>query len=293
MEGKLQTITESFKKVPITKNTFEKIKGYAKICGVDECYGFLLTPKDKNDGIVYNAILAANQRVSGASAGITGEAAAHAKAEIKNLGYKAVGFWHSHGHGNPFHSGTDNHNMEHLMLAFATNVEEKYRTEAKEGYDIEGSDIVFRRKGQELRLSFGNGDFCFDVKPIGKDYFQPIKEDNSEPLLIVTKKLNLIINDENKRLMTKNPCNIQFGKNEGKSIQNIGVAYSIVVNSSGKHYAEIGVSKWCNVCEKLETKISEAELNIIEAENDIQFNRQTLEEDLEKRIIGYKKFRWF
>ena len=287
MKEKLQEKTRDFKEIPITQGAFEKIKAYAKLSGFNECYGFLLTPEKKFDGVIYNAILAPNQRVSAASAKITGESAAYAKAEIKNLGYKPIGFWHSHGGGNPFHSGTDDGNMKNLLLSFASNVEEKYFADRKEGYDVEGNNLIFRRENLEVKLSLLDGDFSFDVKPIKEDYFQTITECDSQPQLVITQNQMVIINDNGKRLMVKNPCNIQINQNVGKTLKNLGVAYSIVVNKTGRHYEQIGVSRWCNTCEKLETEISEANLNVLTPEQDISFTKSELQEEFEQKILQY------
>jgi len=284
MEGRLKEKTRDFKEIPITKGAFEKIKTYAKISGADECYGFLLTPLEKFDGVIYNAILAPDQRVSMGSAGISGEAAAYAKAEIKNLGYKPIGFWHSHGSMSPFHSGTDNKNMENLLLSLASNVEEKYFGDRKEGYDVEGNDLVFRRGSLEVKLSLVDGDFSFDVKPVQEDYFQTIAECNSKPQLVITQNQMVVINDNGKRLMVKNPCSIQLRQNTGKTIRNLGVAYSIVVNRRGEHYAQIGISKWCNSCERLETEVSEAKLNVLDPEQDISFTKRELETEFGLKV---------
>lgn len=285
MKVKLQERTGDFKEIPINNGALEKLKWYARISGSQECYGFLLTPKDKFDGAIYNAILAPNQRVSGASAGITGEAAAYAKAEIKNLGYKAIGFWHSHGKGNPYHSPTDDENMKHLLLSLASNVEEKYFADRKEGLDIEGSDLVFRRGNLELKVSLADEDFSCDIKPIRESYFQTIEECNSKPLILITEDQTLIINDKRLRVMAKNPYSVQLKQNNGRTLGNIGVAYSIVFNRYGKHYEQIGISRWCNNCESLETDVSEAKLNIITPEQDISFTKSEIEKEFEKKIL--------
>jgi len=285
MKVKLQERTKDFKEIPITKGAFEKLKEYARISGSQECYGFLLTPQNKFDGVIYNAILAPNQKVSGASAGITGEAAAYAKAEIKNLGYKAIGFWHSHGTMNPHHSPTDDANMKHLLLSLASNVEEKYFAERKEGLDIEGNDLVFRRGNLELKVSLTDEDFSCDIKPIRENYFQTIEECNSKPLILITENQTLIINDKKLRVMAKNPCSVQLKQNNGKTLGNVGVAYSIVFNKYGKHYEQIGISRWCNNCENLETEVSEARLNLSIPEQDISFRKSELEEEFREKIL--------
>lgn len=283
--------TKNYEKIPITKNTLKKIQSYAKISGSNECYGFLISPLNVMDGVVYNAILAPDQKVSGGTAKIDGRAAAIAKVEIKNMGYKPIGFWHSHGSMAPWHSGTDDKNMDRRLLSFAANTEVQERTEAKEGYDIENNELIYRRENLELRVGLENGNFDFSVKPVNKEYFQKTQEDESDPLLVITKKLNLIINDQGKRLMTKNPCSIKIGECVGKTIKNTGIGYSIVTNHHGKIFAEIGTSKWCNVCERLETKVSEAKLDILTIENDLEFTIENLKTEFKTKVKGFGGFK--
>ena len=119
-----ERVTENITLIPKTKKTLDKILEYARLMGGSECYGYLLSPANINDGIVYNAILAPGQSVSGISARISGESAAAAKAEIQNLGYKSIGFWHSRGYGWPHHSGTDSGKLDSLLLSCAGNTAE-------------------------------------------------------------------------------------------------------------------------------------------------------------------------
>ncbi|MBN2051877.1 Mov34/MPN/PAD-1 family protein [Candidatus Woesearchaeota archaeon] len=100
----------------ITRGTFEMIKTYAKLCsriagsGM-ECYGYLLMPKDSLDGVITNLYFADEQIVNSAHVRVTDEAVYNASKMMEPQGYQIVGWWHSHGDMEPFHSGWDKDNF--------------------------------------------------------------------------------------------------------------------------------------------------------------------------------------
>jgi proteasome lid subunit RPN8/RPN11 len=288
MNGEIIVRTNNFSYLPITQKALEKVKTYAKIADRTECYGFLLSPIGAEDGIVYDAILAPNQEVSSTHAHLDPRAAAQAKQEIENKGYKAIGFWHSHSNFNTFHSGTDDRNMERLLLSLSGNMEEKKKIQVKDGYSIEDNEIVVRRQGIEFKIELSNRDTSFQNKPV-KDIY-------SELVFGMTKNNELFLNlNKLNRLTAKNPKNIKIRENHTETLETIGAAYSLVVNNNGNYYAEIGVTKWCNICEKLDTKINKSvSLNLISVRDDIEFKKSDLEKEAQEKIIGFRKKRkWF
>jgi proteasome lid subunit RPN8/RPN11 len=271
----LEEITEQFTCLPITNNTIKKIDNYAKIVGSSECYGFLVSPIDSNDGIVYDAMLAPNQEVSAGHARIGGEAAAMAKEEIESKNYKALGFWHSHGNFDTFHSQTDDNNMEHLMLSFARDTEEKEKI-IPEGYTEKDGKLIFRVGQKEIVVAQEKEDIR---------YLHGYNEGVYSELLIgMERDGKFFINDGNKRIYLDNAKNINVSENNGRTLKSLGIAYSIVVNNKGKHFAQIGISKWCDSCERLETKTNEAELKMIKVENDINFKKEDLKNEIKEKI---------
>jgi hypothetical protein len=281
--GEIEIRTNKYTCIPITQKTLEKIKAYAKISGDNECYGFLISPKKSEDGIIYNAILAPGQEVSGAHAGINAVSAANAKAEIENMGYKSMGFWHSHGSFGVFHSGVDDGNMERLILSFAGNTEEKSLLESKtyRWGRTEDSQIIIKQGDLEIKVELDKKDTSFRVEPT-KDVY-------SELILGITKDKRIFVNDGLDRLIALNPKNISIDKCNGKSYKVTGVAYSIVTNQQGSIYGEIGISKWCNVCERLEKSINKkANWNIVGVREDIEFEQKDLEKEFSEKVEGYK-----
>lgn len=120
--------TYDINELVITKNTLEKIRRYAALVCKEknrnvECCGFLLNPKEKNDIVAYNAILACGQAVSSGSTEIGPDASCDSKMEIRNMGYSAVGCWHSHHSMGAWHSSTDDSNLEKLVRTIAGNRE--------------------------------------------------------------------------------------------------------------------------------------------------------------------------
>lgn len=113
-------------KVQITPGALLKAKTYARLVeritgSANECYGFLLSRKDDDSGLVVDAYLADNQTYSGGHCKIDGEDVVKAAEAVDPKGYKIVGWWHSHARMNVFHSGTDVDNFETVVHSVAPN----------------------------------------------------------------------------------------------------------------------------------------------------------------------------
>ena len=289
MEQTLEETTNDFSAVPIIGGILSKIKTYAKIAGSSEIYGFLISPIDKEDGIVYDAILAKNQKVSAASASIDPTAAGVAKAEIENLGYKAIGFWHSHGGFGAWHSGTDDNNMNRLLRSFASNNERRFAKHYKNYryIDADQGRIVYRTERFEIAVGLDKDDLSYESKLLGKDYLKLIN--GSEDLVaVLTSDSKLLIKDGSSVIIARNPHVIEIRKPDLQEVRLIGVAYSIVVNSAGDSYAEMAVNKWCSLCEREEIDIKKrVNIKLIGSEVG-DFSEEGLEKDLEERVVGFK-----
>ncbi|MBU4086593.1 MAG: Mov34/MPN/PAD-1 family protein [Nanoarchaeota archaeon] len=289
MKSEVFVRTANFTYLPITERTLEKIRAYGMLSGRLECYGFLISPIKINDGVAYDAILAPNQEVSGSHGHLSGEAAAEAKEEIENMGFKAIGFWHSHGNHLTFHSGTDDENMDTLYRAFAGNTEEKVVKNIDRDLrpDYDACQIIYRKAGLEMKFQMDKGNMAYESNMVNPDYFRLHGEPNSDIILALTSDMRLLLKDEKSRIVLREPKLIEIGKCKSHEFLATGFAYSIVTNSRGELYGEITVVKWCSLCEKesIETKRNIV-INPIKVEKDLEFTRKQLEQDLEERVRG-------
>ncbi len=133
----------------LTRGAFEKIMTYAKVVsrmagsGM-ECYGYLLTPRDSIDGLITDMYFANDQEALSAYVRVTEEGVFHTLRDVEALGYKIVGWWHSHGTMHPFHSGTDVTNFLTILHSIAPLT--MFRNE----------ESVFALNNLEQRLEFDN-----------------------------------------------------------------------------------------------------------------------------------------
>ena len=282
----METQIKTKREIPITVNTRKKLLDYARLVGKTECYGILLAPIDANDGIIYNAILAPSQKVSSASARIDENGAAQAKAEIENLGYKSIGFWHSHCEFEAFHSGTDDHNLDDLLLDFAGNTEKL--TEKKR--EIKGYYILHEDDNLHMYLPFKDNSLEIKAKSNEDEEEVTIKKLNKntkDAFWYDSKKRVLSVIQENKLLKVKGIGNPTFRlfKMKNDKVKGIGTAYSIVVNNRQGLYGEIAEAEWCYSCGGIETKkIKNVSIIPVNVKNDIQFSEKELLKEIGRKI---------
>ncbi len=135
----------------ISRYAYEKAFRYAKLVLKGrwrsvEVGGFLTKPRDAEDRVARNAFLARNQEVSYTSYELSAEDVLKAKKELEQEGQKIIGWWHSHGRGDTFHSETDNNNQRVLLNQISPS---NYITLFKErSYEnlqsrVEGNQLVF------------------------------------------------------------------------------------------------------------------------------------------------------
>ncbi len=291
MTYNLETVTGNYTKIPINKSSMSKIKAYAQMARDIELYGFLLAPKGSNDGIVRDILLARNQSVSEASGHLRGVAVGQSKAEIENLGYKALGFWHSHANFGVCHSPTDNENMDTLYQTLAANNQEK-RTIEQENIryiDQENGKLVYRIEGLEISIALEKSDEVSEKRYLGKEHL--ILSDSTELIAGITKDLRLFIRDLGVVIENSNLESIEVRRYPGRQIQTIGAAYSIVTNNRGDEYGEIALSKWCGVCQSDEVKMyKDVEMDIIDDGIPDLFTESQLAADINERVKSRRGF---
>lgn len=278
--GLLEKNTENFSVIPICNNAFEKIKAYARLMDGCECYGFLMSPLEKNDGIVYDAILASDQEVSSSHAKISGAAALNMKEEMNDIGYKPIGFWHSHANFSAFHSGTDDKNLESLLSSFVVNTQETDLIEDRTriGYFVDDSSIIVRQNGKEYVLKTENNDLSFRVEKQNKPY--------SELVFGMTKDSEFFLNTGKQTILLKQPANVEIRECRESAKTITGIGYSLVVNNKGERFAEIGKSYLCNSCNHLENEVRTGKVKVVD-DGKIVFSEQDLIADIEKRVKNY------
>ncbi|MDD5192122.1 MAG: Mov34/MPN/PAD-1 family protein [Candidatus Nanoarchaeia archaeon] len=272
-----QNITD-IEKLVITKNTLNKIKAYSKIVcekGDIECYGFLLNPKSENNHIIYNAILACDQMVSGVEASIGPEGAFKSKAEIENLGYDAIGCWHSHHGMGAWHSGTDDRNLEKLVHSIAGNREIILIGNDPVKNEFERNRFLIREGGVELEIK--------STKPFNT-YTVERKIINPKINYMHTKDNKFYFNIGGKTIfMPLGEHTLTFKETEPQKLKSLGYAYSLVA-SEGKFYAEVALKEICTVCEKSHITKKPIKLEIIETEDDIKFSEEGIREEIRQKV---------
>ena len=119
-----KAVQEPDEALRITKGAYEKAMLYAKlvseIAGSGmECYGYLLKPKDSVEDIVTDVYLGDGQDALSAHVYLSGEGVKRAMDEMEPMGYQIVGWWHSHGTMDTFHSGWDKRNFLTVLHSIA------------------------------------------------------------------------------------------------------------------------------------------------------------------------------
>jgi proteasome lid subunit RPN8/RPN11 len=288
MECNLESVTGNYSAVPMLSGARDRMMAYAHLSGGHEVYGFLVAPKSSTDGIVRHVVLAQNQHVSAAHAGISEAAAGESKAEMENLGYKPIGFWHSHGNGSVWHSGTDDANMEALLRSFAGNNEHRKATRNPNAQyiDYDHNAIVCRVNGSEVRLSLDRAGLGYENRFVGTDY---MVVGGAPVLAVITTDLRVLVRNGPCALEAKDVRELRVSPAREEQVHITGLAYSVVVNSKGDAYAEMAVNNWCSVCEREETRINKnVKVNVIEGSS-APFSQEELLSELETRVAGFRR----
>ncbi len=287
MESALQKNTENFTSIPITNRALDKIKAYARLAKSSEVYGFPIAPIDSVEGIIQDAFLAVNQTASGGSASITPVAAAESKAYLENLGYKALGFWHSHGNYSVFHSGIDDGNLDTLLGSFAGNNEERLSKPRKScSYvDHEAGKIIYSNNLFEITLTLERGDTSYESRMLGAEFLK-LTNGSANIVAALTDDFKLMIRDGSNVIIAQRPAHIEIRKPRSDEARIVGAAYSVVVNRKDDIFAKMAVSKWCSLCERDEVSITEdVKLRVIDSEK-AKLDIEQLKKDLEERVKG-------
>ncbi|MEK6974614.1 MAG: Mov34/MPN/PAD-1 family protein [Nanoarchaeota archaeon] len=159
--GKRKTVVNNgLDTLHITQYAFEKAYAYARLAvkkarGTIECGGYLIAPRNAQDRIATDSFLAKNQDVSAGLFIIKAEDVIKAGREIDEMGYRVLGWWHSHGNLETFFSLTDD-NGQRTVLNEIGAFNYVTQSEEKEIGNLEvrtknGRVVMFDRRNPERR----------------------------------------------------------------------------------------------------------------------------------------------
>ncbi len=119
-ERKPKIVSNGLKTLHITEYAYEKAYAYARLAckkakGSIECGGYLIAPKDAKDRIATDSFLAKNQDVRDGLFTIEAKDVIEAGREVNEMGYKVLGWWHSHGNTGTFFSKLDDDGQKTVL----------------------------------------------------------------------------------------------------------------------------------------------------------------------------------
>lgn len=227
----------------INRDALRKAQAYARlVCEEfgehEECGGYLLAPRDKNDGVVYDCTLIHNQKVSAVRVKAEPGDSVKTKKEYNAQDYKTIGSWHSHHIMGAGHSSIDDRDLERMILEAGTNC--MFVENPRQEYLRISSEEIYlaREKGSDIAISLGNS----------TDYQIKIKQ-NPDNLF----HLDISSGGDVFELVGENPfCRISIKSPNPINIRGVGipsevrksVVYSAVVDSFGEVYAEAAIIDW-------------------------------------------------
>ncbi len=236
----------------ITDYAYTKACMYAQIACKErkesiECGGYLLAKKNENNRIVTDVILANGQDVSSGTFEISGNFVIAAGKEIDSLGYKVLGWWHSHGELQTFFSSIDKQGQLTVLNGIA------------------GTNYILKTKRQEIEEL---------------EYFY---EPETNLITIIDKKNPERRYEFKQDGIIERPNLSNFTIVEEKKI---GFSYGLVVNAKihDPPYAEIAQRDFCSKCRKMHDTSFETNVNILTSQEDRFLDRKELENDIKKRV---------
>ncbi|MBI4143795.1 Mov34/MPN/PAD-1 family protein [Candidatus Woesearchaeota archaeon] len=248
-------------KVYVTKSALAKANAYASLaCEVlkesVECYGYLITPKGENDRIVRDVYLAPGQDVGSAHVIIPGSNVIMAGRAIDALGYRVLGWWHSHANMETFHSKIDDDNMRTVLNSVgATNFVRIYRQ-----VSLLSGQLGVRRKNAGVEVyEVGNSRKRVRLVLGSKDF--KIEDLGGVKSIVVDMAVN------------------------------VGFAYSVVVNAKGDNpFCVVATDDFCELCHGSKEESVESELVVVN-QVDFRIDKKRIVNEIKERIKKPKKIR--
>lgn len=239
----------------ITRPALDKAYRYAELA-YDvlkeslECYGYLISPKDANDRIARDVYLAANQEASSAGVKVSGEGIIQSGREIDKMGYRVLGWWHSHADFDTFHSGIDDENMIKILNAIAPV---NYVVENRQ-MPLFSGNLGTRKRGNSLEIyDINNPDRKLNLDMLKGEDFNP-----KELAAIQGARVNMPVR--------------------------VGFAYSIVVNANrDKPYCEIATRDFCGLCWGGDERSRGARLRVVDGPR-VSMNKREMKKEIRKKV---------
>jgi len=230
----------------ITKSAFDKAFAYARIvCEVAEdeleCIGYLITPKNAGDRVVRNVFFARDQEISAAAVELSAQDVIKAGREIDSLGYRVLGWWHSHAGFGTFHSGTDDGNQMTVLNQIApfnyiSRIKERQIRDLETSV-VDGKTVLLDRKNPGVKYELeGRTAFGLDIARL-----RIVEEER------IGFAYSLVVNNNKK----------SFGS---KLIGLFGVKEK---PAKPRPYAEIATREYCMTCNKCHDDSDKARVQFV------------------------------
>jgi proteasome lid subunit RPN8/RPN11 len=251
-----------FSSMCISKNALKKARTYAELAeerpgSYIECYGYLLGNSNRQNRVIEDVYFAPNQTSSSAHTRIPAQSVIDAGKEIREMGRRVLGWWHSHASLPTFHSGTDDENHKTVLNQIAP------------------SNYI---------LTYEEMDFLIDdIKKtkLGDSTLYLCDRNNT------SRRLEMIFKQE----IQENPlAGIPIDKLIVRVPIQTSYAYSMVVNAEkAKPYTKIATRKFCPSCYRDEYNDEEIPLKILEYESDIEIDKDKMKKEVKEKLAFPKR----
>ncbi|MEI7718388.1 MAG: Mov34/MPN/PAD-1 family protein [archaeon] len=278
---------DKFDALQISEGVYNKAFVYASVvCEVSnndgtEIGGYLITPKGSKDRIARGIYLTPNQFVGSGEIKIAPEDVITSGREIDAMGYKVLGWWHSHGDLETFHSGIDVDNQMTVLNAIASS---NYVTERRE------------RENPEITL-VGNKIVVTDPKHPGVKYEFAVKD----PALldVVSKKVeeeskigfaySMVVHGSQRPRGKFGP-----GSERGELLMQEG---ALIFAKKGERervpYAEIATRRRCSDCQKLNDTSNLVDIMVYKDEEQQDIDESLIRKEIETKVKIRKPVTFF
>ena len=295
-----QINTDLLEEVYITRSTYDKAFAYAKlVCKVSknpgtEIVGYLITPKEARDRIARDAYLVKGQLAGPGEIKINPEDVIKAGREIDAKGYRVLGWWHSHGDLETFHSAIDKDNQMTILNAIAPF---NYITEREE-------EIIDRN----LKVCIEHGRLIlFDKNNRGVRY--EIETEDASKIAIARMRLieerrigfaySLVVHGSEERKYGIPTSHFNIGRflgnmtgfNSQPALPQQPVLPLITPESrERKPYAEIATRRYCHGCKDSRDTSGRADILLYEGDK-IEIDEDRLRKEITEKVT-FRTYEW-
>jgi|GEM_PF-5029252 len=217
--------------VRLTEYALNKAYAYANLTCENfnqslECGGFLIAPEKSKEHIATDVFLARDQEVSAGLFTVQAPDVIKAGREINEMGYKVLGWWHSHGTMSTFFSSIDDRGQMTLLNAISPI---NYFTESSEQTM---NDLEIRTDGNKLILLDKN------------NLNRRIEMEADDPAAIAIRNLKMINNQ-----------NVGFA---------YGIVVNVPRTEQRITYSELAIRDSCSSCREFKDKSTVVPITLFE-----------------------------